>query len=198
MGNELLYIFTCPGSANEEQRAKAASIQRSSYDELRYRAPMEIPAEAGFCINEGLIMKSNPNREEYLAVIRLPDYPDVIIALESYVTNNPGDFSNRQKMPVDLSIAYHLSTKTLKNRSRSIGEANGREYLTRLRSKKNGKAIYDFEWKSYGIKGSLNYPYMRLTLRTEEGAAHSSFANDKDALRLWENILNSLRLRLGN
>lgn len=194
---QTLYIFIGPGSANEEQRAKAASIQRSSYDELRYRAPMEIPTEPGFCINEGLIMTSSPNREEYLAVMRLPDYPEVIVVLESYVTNNPGDFSNRQKMPVGISIAYHFSTKTLKNRSRSIGVANGRERLTRRRSKKNGKVIYNFEWKSYGIKGSLKYPYMRLTLRTEEASVQASLANDKEALSLWENILSSLRLRPG-
>src|SRR5690606_14676673 len=76
--HQTLYIFAGPGSAGEEQRAHAASVQRSSYDELRYRAPMEIPTEAGFCINEGLIMTSSPNREEYTAVMRLPDYPDVI------------------------------------------------------------------------------------------------------------------------
>lgn len=193
--HQALYIFTGRGSADEEQRSKAAKVQRSSYGELRYRAPMEIPTEAGFCINEGLIMTSTPNREEYTAVMRLPEYPDVVVALESYVTNNPGDFSNRRAMPFGLSVANYFHTKTLRNRSHSIGKAKGQEYLTRSRMKKNGKLIYHFEWKTYGIKGSLNHPYMRLTLRTEDGSAHPSFTNDKEAFKLWEHILNSLRLR---
>jgi len=189
-----LYIFTARGNADGEQRIKAAEVQRSSYGELRYRAPMDIPIEEGFCINEGLITTSTPNREEYTAVMRFAEYPDVVVVLESYVTNNPGDFSNRPS-PFGLSVANYFHTKTLKNRSRTIGEAKGRERLTRSRMKKNGKAIYDFEWKTYGIAGSMEYPYMRLSLRTEDGSVHSSFSNDKDALNLWEQILNSLRLR---
>lgn len=189
-----LYIFTARGNADEEQRMSAAKVQRSSYGELRYRAPMEIPTEPGFSINEGLIMTSEPNREEYTAVMRFAEYPDVVVVLESYVTNNSSDFSNRAS-PFALSVANYFHTKTLKNRSRSIGEAKGREHLARSRMKKNGKTIYDFEWKTYGRAGSMEYPYMRLSLRTEDGSVHSSFTNDKDVLNLWEQILNSLRLR---
>ncbi len=192
--HQTLYIFTARGNATQESRMKAAKVQRNSYDELRYLAPMEIPTEPGFCINEGLIMTNKPNREEYTAVMRFAGYPDVTVVLESYVTNNPGDFSNRA-LPFGLSVANYFHTKTLKNRNRTIGEAKGRERLTRSRMKKNGKAIYDFEWKTYGVAGSMEYPYMRLSLRTEDGSVHSSFSNDKDALNLWEQILNSLRLR---
>src|SRR5690606_35685648 len=115
--HQALYVFTGRGSVDKERRNKAAKVQRSSYGELRYRAPMEIPTEVGFCINEGLIMTSTPNREEYTAVMRIPEYPDVVIALESYVTNNPGDFSNRGAIPLGLSVANLFHTKMLKNRS---------------------------------------------------------------------------------
>jgi len=192
--HQALYIFTGRGNADEEQRNKAAKVQRNSYGELRYRAPMEIPTEPGFCINEGLIMTSEPNREEYTAVMRLAEYPDVVVVLESYVTNNPDDFSDRAT-PFGLSAANFFHTKTLKNRNRSIGKAKGRERLTRSRMKKNGKTIYDFEWKTYGIAGSMEYPYMRLTLRTENGSSTPSLTGDKQALQLWESLLTSLRLR---
>jgi len=191
---QTLYVFTGPGNANQESRIKAAKVQRSSYGELRYRAPMEIPTEPGFCINEGLIMTNKTNREEYTAVMRFPEYPDVVVALESYVTNNPGDFSDRAT-PFGLSSANYFHTKTLKNRSRSIGEAKGREYLRRSRMKKGGKTIYDFEWKTYGIKGSMEYPYMRLSMRTEDGPGAPSLTGNRQALKLWESILTSLRLR---
>ena len=192
--HKALYIFTGRGNADEEQRNKAAKVQRSSHGELRYRAPMEIRAEPGFCINEGLIMTSKPNREEYTAVMRLAEYPDVVVVLESYVTNNPGDFSERTT-PFGLSAANFFHTKTLKNRSRSIGKAKGRERLTRSHMKKNGKTIYDFEWKTYGRAGSMEYPYMRLTLHTEVGSGTPSLTGDKQALQLWESLLTSLRLR---
>jgi len=192
--HQALYIFTGRGSADEEQRNKAAKVQRNSHGELRYRAPMEIPTEPGFCINEGLIMTSKPNREEYTAVMRLAEYPDVVIVLESYVTNNRSDFSDRET-PFGLSAANFFHTKTLKNRNRSIGKAKGRERLTRSRMKKNGKTIYDFEWKTYGIAGSMEYPYMRLTLRTDDGPGTPSLTGDKQALQLWESLLTNLRLR---
>lgn len=195
--HQALYIFTGRGTANEEQRTNAASTQRTSYDELRYRAPMKIPHEAGFCIHEGIIMTDRPNQEEYTAVIRMPDYPGVVVTLESFVTNNPGDFSNRETIPFRLSLAYYIRTKTLRNRSRSIGEAHGREYLIRSRSKENGHNIYQFEWKTGGIKGSIYYPDMRLTLRTENelNPDMKGFSGDREAIKLWESILNSLRIR---
>src|SRR5690606_30473720 len=103
--HQALYIFTGRGNADEVQRNKAAEVQRSSLAELRYRAPEEIPTEAGFCIDEGLIMTSTPNREEYTAVLRIPAYPDVVMVLESYVTNNPGDFSHQKALPFEFSAA---------------------------------------------------------------------------------------------
>lgn len=115
--HQALYVFTGRGNADEEQRNKAAKVQGSSYGALRYRAPMEMPTEVGFCINEGLIRTSTANREEYTAVMRIPEYPEVVVVLESYVTNNPGDFSNRGVVPIGLSVANHFRTKTLKTRA---------------------------------------------------------------------------------
>jgi|SRR5690554_1452066 len=194
--HQVLYLFSGLGTAGENQRKSAAAIQRSSRNELRYRAPTEVPSECGFCINEGLILTSSPNREEYTAVMRLPQYPDVVLELESYVTNNPGDSSNQQKTPLSLKIGNYFQIKTLRNRKRDIGEAKGKEHLTRSRYKENGKYHYQFEWKTQGIKGSINYPYMRFTLRTMDGSEENYFfSSDKDVLELWESILNSLRLR---
>lgn len=194
--HQVLYIFSGLGTADENQRNRAASIQRSSRGELRYRTQMEIPKEAGFCINEGLIMTSNLNQEEYTAVMRLPNQSDVVIYLESYVTNNPGDFSNQQTTPLHLEIDNYFQIKTLRNRKRDIDGAKGREYLTRSRYKQNGKYHYQFEWKTQGKKGAINYPYMRFTLRTvDDTKANYLFSSDEDALEFWESILSSLRLR---
>lgn len=189
---QVLYVFSGRGTAGEEQRKKASAVQRSSYAELRYRAPMEVPIETGFCINEGLIKTDKPNREAYTAVVRLSGHPDVVIALESHVTSRPSDISQQPAIPFSLSVSHYMQTKILRKRPRKVGEAQGQEYLTRSRQK-NGKRHYHFEWKTYGIKNSLYYPYMRLTLQTEE--SDHSISNDKEALRLWENILRSLRLR---
>lgn len=195
--HQVLYIFSGLGTADENQRNRAASIQRSSRGELRYRTQMEIPKEAGFCINEGLIMTNTPNREEYTAVMRLPQYPDVVLELESYVTDSPGAFSNRA-LPFELSVADYFRTKTLRNRKRDIGEAKGKERLTRNRYKENGKYYYQFEWKTQGLKGSILYPYMRFSLRTIEGSrSNYTLSTDRNALKLWDTILSSLRLRSG-
>lgn len=196
--HQVLYIFSGLGTADENQRKSATAAQRSSRGELRYRAPAEVPSECGFCINEGLIMTSSPNREEYTAVMRLPQYPDVVLELESYVTNSPGDFSNQQAIPFGLSIANYFQTKTLRNRKRDIAGAKGSEHLTRSRYKENGKYHYQFEWKTQGIKSSINYPYMRFTLRTVDGSEENCFfSSDKDVLELWESILSSLLLQPG-
>lgn len=195
--HQVLYLFSGLGTAGENQRNRAAAIQRSSRNELRYRAPTEVPSECGFCINEGLILTSSPNREEYTAVMRLPQYPDVVLELESYVTDSPGAFSNRA-LPFELSVADYFRTKTLRNRKRDIGEAKGKERLTRNRYKENGKYYYQFEWKTQGLKGSILYPYMRFSLRTIEGSrSNYTLSTDRNALKLWDTILSSLRLRSG-
>src|SRR5699024_12852068 len=54
--HQVLYIFSGLGTADENQRNRAASILRGSRGELRYRIHMVIANDAEFCIDDGLIM----------------------------------------------------------------------------------------------------------------------------------------------
>ena len=50
-----------------------------------------------------------------------------------------------------------------------------------------------------GKPGSLEHPFMRITLRNSvsDEPSEPTFTNDKEALKLWDQILNSLRIRPG-
>ena len=192
-----VYVFVSKGNATEEDRATAAEIQREYGGLLRYRKKFEIPLAEGFCIDEGLVMTSQLNREEVLAVISLPEKLDVTLVFESHVTRNPGIGSNRR--PFLLRVLYFTAVKTLRNRRRKIGPLKGRERLTRSRGWRQHKRAYTFEWKTPGKADDLAFPYMRVMLRHDvsDESGESSFSSDREALRLWDQLLNSLHIRPG-
>ena len=136
--HQSVYTFISQGNATKEARAIAAKNQRELSQYLQYRGEFEIPLEDGFCIDEGLIQMSEPNREEVLAVISIPDKPDLIIAFETHVTLNPGNSSGR--IPFVLKALHFTAIKTLRNRKRKIGSIKGRERLTRHRKWDEKKA----------------------------------------------------------
>ena len=194
--NKTVYIYKSKGNADEKSKAIAIENQKDFSKQLRYRETFEIPSEDGFCINNGIVRTNDLSTEEVLAVIKLPNYPDINIAFESYVTGNT--FDGFAKLPFSMGLLYSISVKTLRSGKYNIGPLKGQEKLLRYRGLNNKNRKYEFEWKTMGKEHNIKYPFMRLTLRLDNSKLEQPINIDEDKLiEIWDGILSSIRLRTG-
>lgn len=196
---KVLYVFTGQGTAHPDSRRKAAESQRRYAEKIRYRKPLEIPEEHGFCIDEGLVMDSGMNKEEMNVGFFFSDYPHVNMYVMSFTTKedmSPTPSGGRQFVRLNRE-------KVLHNGKRKWGTMTAKEVLYKY--KDGGQWFYEFEIKMPSKGGALDYPFMSIKLETgsyertdEKGRRNvSPFSNDQEAIQLWDNIVGSLRLRRG-
>lgn len=192
-----LYVFVSKGNANEESKKRSAASQRVLGSRLRYRSPLEIPKDDGFCICEGLITGSGINKEEMAVGFFLPVQPYISLSVTSFVT--------RYDMPINTKESSAVSglpgSKILRNTSRKWGDLKTHEIL--LKYKDDGAQFYEFDLKVPAKGSSLEYPYMAISLhagtyeKTEDGKPINIFQHDEQAIQLWDAIVGSIRLRPG-
>lgn len=196
----VMHVFAGETSVklDHQTRAYFSSLAQT----VRLRSEGEIPAEAGFCIDSGLVMRSALNQEEVTTTIRVPDRPGVTLTYQSHVTGKPDAelLSRVSRVPPGYEGAV-ASMKTLRRGPREIGPIPGQELL--VRSDAGSKRGYEFLWESQGQRGSIEHPFLSLRLTTtDESDANGEildapFSDDAEALEFWDAILASLRLRPG-
>ncbi len=92
-----------------------------------------------------------------------------------------------------------LGIETLRKRERG-GAVPADEYL--VASTDKGQRLYTFAWEAQGKDGSITEPNISAALGVLERSPDSSgklpalpFKSDKEALALWDTIIDSVRLR---
>ena len=190
------------GETSPEYFDKGVQYFTSLAQTLRYRNPTEIPVEAGFCIDSGLVMRSVLNKEEVSAAIRITGRPALTLDYMAYVTGKPDkELLRRVSSTPDAYEGTRAAMKTLRRGSRNIGPVKGQELL--VRGEAGGKHSYEFLWESQGEKASIEHPFLSLRMSTTDESdkdgeiMDAPFENDAEALAFWDSIVGSLRLRPG-
>lgn len=190
------------GKSDEEYQRENRQYTVDLANSIRTRAQGEIPTEAGFCINYGILLGSDLNQEEAAASMRISGLPGLTFAYMSYVTGEPDKPLLRRVSGTPPGYeGTSAGIKTLRRGDRKIGAINGQELL--VRGNAGGKKSYEFLWESQGQEDSIEHPFLSLRMTTtdetdEKGEIMDApFANDAEALALWDSILGSLRLRPG-
>jgi len=167
--------------------------------EWREIKPGEIPEGIGYVAGEMILADTDYNRESWTLSIQLAGKPDVDFHMSAYVVGKP-DVSLRERaggiVAGMLGMAAGLSR--LRNRERPIGPIWGEEIL--VAGTQNGKRGYGFKWESPGKARSLAEPNLNIALEVGESAYKTnaqSFANDDEALEIWDAVVDSIRLRPG-
>ena len=196
---EVLFLQTDESDASS--RTRNIEIAKSIAADYRYRASDEIPSGVGFCINSGLIADKHLNTEEVKAAFHFKQYPSVSVYLNSYVTGNPdSDLLDRLGgLPASLAQAAAGMT-SLRRGNHNLGPVKGQELL--VRASADGKRSYEFLWESQGRANSIEFPFMSLKLTTTAETNNGKiidapFKTDEEALKFWDAILQTIRLRPG-
>lgn len=161
--------------------------------------PGEIPEGIGFVVGNAILADDFLNRESWTLSIQLAGKPDVDFHMSAYVVGKP-DVSLRERaggiVAGMLGMAAGLSR--LRNRERPIGPIWAEEIL--VAGTQNGKRGYGFKWEAPGKARSLAEPNLNIALEVGESAYKTnaqSFANDDEALEIWDAVVDSIRLRPG-
>jgi Tle cognate immunity protein 4 C-terminal domain len=153
----------------------------------------------GFVVRNAVLADKLFNSESWSLAIRLPGKEDVSFSVSAFALRQP-DKSLRQRAGGVLAGMLGLATglNQLRNRERTVNDIWGEEIL--VAGNQNGKRHYGFKWESPGQASSLAEPNLNVQLQVGESAFKTnaqSFANDEDALALWDAVVSSIRLRPG-
>lgn len=207
---ELTFILS--GSLKGETEEAAAARQVIRAKSLRLRAPDEIPAEPGYCIEHGFMAGTSYKDQEMVNVgIVIPSLPDVSFSVSSnknaYGDYTPEEFEKIQRPKLSLLArikeaqddqGIHYPNRTvLREGKRNVHHWRGEESLIR---RKDG--THDFEWALVGTPRDVANPSefsAQMFTKVEHntvGAAKSASLSDDEAVALWDKLLSGLKFRV--
>jgi hypothetical protein len=164
---------------------------------IRLLKPDEIPREHGFCFDRSILV-DHPRPELFGNVIASAiwiDHPDVHFRFTTFGNGPETDPPLLERLK---KVNQYSGAQVLRSGRRDLlnGEM-GEEHLERV-TEDNGTEGHLFIWEAQGLPNAqYEHPQMRLDMSTGNGkhGPENASLSDEDALKLWDAILNSIRLR---
>ncbi|MFC5473312.1 T6SS immunity protein Tli4 family protein [Paraherbaspirillum soli] len=176
-------------------------VQRDLLPHLRVRQPDEIPSEPGFCFENGFVADDASHTQDEDAAIdfRFARWPDLAITVITSTVSKAGEESLLQR--VDSHPAPAALAGKIKTLRRGVHQANGRqgeEILELMPADGSFEQQHSFMWEAAGTKDHVLSPDLVVQFASGtplNGQARRSALSDDDAIKLFDSIVNSIRLR---
>ena len=171
---------------------------------LRPLSADEIPAEPGYCMemDEGrafIVGAPLPTQHEATEIqFGLKHHPDVKFRLAMYPNGDKLDESllvRAKKADAEMSATFMQGVTTLRNGPRTVNALPGEEIVEGVRE--GFVRTQSMRWETLGKIRDPLYPMINLEGKTGyKGYKHTdSSLSDAQLLKLWDRIVNSIRLR---
>ncbi len=192
--------FLIADKAGATKQEIAVNAMRDYLPRLRPRADTEIPSDPGYCFQGGFIANERWKNEEVNISFRLPQHPDATLLVWFYtLAAARRDKPLLERVSGAAGILGRLMTHVhvLRQGDREIGGFKGQEYLT-AGPNSGGLPAQMFKWETEG-EGTLRAPAMRIELQTgrrdDDGNPRATSLSNEEALKLWDSIVSTLRVR---
>ncbi|WP_175718508.1 T6SS immunity protein Tli4 family protein [Burkholderia anthina] len=207
---EILYLFDTyfqvgskymlySGEVSPDRKTVALATRQKLSGEWHEIPSGVSPEGMGFVAGDAILVAKRFNLESWELNIRLPDKPDVWFRLTAYAQERVGlGLRARAGGVLPALLGTVAGVGQLRNRVRPVGPIEADEIL--VTGTQDGKRTYGFKWEAPGKAYSLAEPNLNASLRVGESAYltnKESFANDGEALELWDGVVDSIRLRPG-
>lgn len=187
-----------PGMSSRQDYA--VSQMKKLLANLRTRQDDDIPTDPGYCFEGGFIANPDWENEEAGIDIDIAGHPDAFVSVWFYpLAMSEHDRPLLDRMSSGLQTLGHLATavRTLRKGERQVGPYQGQEFLVTTPNSGGGRS-HSFIWETEG-QGSLDTPAIKIELTTghhdKNSNAQPTRMTDAQALQLWDEVLNSFRLR---
>jgi len=167
---------------------------------LRPRSDGEIPSEPGYCFEGGFISSPKWGNEEAGIDIDIAGHPDAFISVWFYpLAMSKHDRPLLERMSGVLQSLGRLATsvRVLRSGDRQVGPYRGQEHLATAPNS-GGMRGHSFIWETEG-QGTFETPALKIELTTghrdKDGNPQKTKLTDEQAMKLWDEVLNSFRVR---
>lgn len=178
-------------------------VQTQLLPSLRFRRIDEIPQEPGFCIRDGFIPDNGGTYhfEEARMQINFKEWPDVWVSFYSQTVQKGGEQTLLQRVDshpftgIYATLAAQITK--LRRGAHDVNGFKGEEVLD-LMPTDDGFKQHSFRWEVPGKVKDVFSPSIVLEFRSGtplEGKPRRPTLTDDQAIKLYDAIVNSIRLR---
>ncbi|WP_232231875.1 T6SS immunity protein Tli4 family protein [Burkholderia sp. WSM2230] len=201
-------LFTLKTQDMEQSTFQAKVLPRVKerlLPNLRARNRDDIPSQPGFCLKNGFIADDGktPQYEEAGISFKFPQWPGVLVSVNSSTVTKLGEpklLERMAKAPIpDAYRSLMSSIHNLRKGTRVAAGREGEEVLSTVPTD-GGYRVHQFQWEAQGSK--INDPLdPTLTVEFESGMTRIDGQparpklTDEEAVRLFDAVVNSIRLR---
>ena len=188
------------GHVGQDRKSSALKLRDELSQEWRELKPREIPEGLGFVAGEVILVDKDFNLEDWSLSVRFAGKPEVNFIMYGIARRNvkPG-LRQRAGGATGFLAGVLAGRSTLRSRAHPVGPIEADEIL--MAATQSGRRSYGFKWEAPGKASSLAEPYLIADLtdgiQDPEAAGPTSFKDDDEALALWDEIIDSIRLRPG-
>jgi hypothetical protein len=192
--------FLFKDDVDDDKQEFGINRMREALSRLRPRDENEIPTDPGYCFPGGFIANPRWRNEEASLDIDIAGHPDAFLSVSIYpLASRKHDKPLLERMGGMTQLLGNLATSVhvLRKGDRQLGPYPGQEHLASAPSS-GGMRGHAFVWETQG-DGTLDTPAIKIELTTgyqdDKGNPQKTTLTDKEAMKLWDDILNSFRLR---
>lgn len=188
------------GGVSSKKRELILNLHAELAEEWRELKPGEIPEGIGFVAGEVMMVDKLFNLEDWRLSVKFAGKPRVNFVMYGFAQRvvEPG-LRERAGGATGFLASVLSGQSTLRNRARPVGPIAADEIL--MATTQNGRRNYGFKWEAPGKANSLAEPNLIAELldgiQDPEAGGPSSFKDDDETLVLWDEIIDSIRLRPG-
>ena len=197
------HVFSLKSYADDDRVGKALENSNRTLSELRYRDPKEIPTEPGFCIERGFFAgePAMPHYERAEVSFRLREHPDVVVNASTWMVMKEDregllDRIDRKKGDTALIDLFNR-IKVLRRGQHPVASMAAEEYLQSIPVGETF-STHMFRWETTGKYHDLYAPEIIVEFRTgktKDFEERPPTLSDKQAIELFDSIVNSIRVR---
>ncbi|WP_172682486.1 T6SS immunity protein Tli4 family protein [Cupriavidus sp. HPC(L)] len=196
-------VFRYSGDVSQDRESIALRNTESLAKKIRSRADGEIPQQPGFCIEKGLVVGKEYQAESFSIGVEFPEHPNARVTIDAGTGAEQDRLLDRaDKFLVGSIVGPALGLTVLRKGRRPVGSIEAQEYATAASDK--GQRVYAFAWEAQGSDRSLSQQNIAVHLQVLEQSVvtprtpyQPAFQSDKQAIQLWDAIIDSIRLRPG-
>lgn len=189
-----------PATGTMSRQDYTIERMRKILSSLRKRSTYEIPTEPGYCFEDGFIANPEWEMEEAGIDITIAGHPDAFVSVWFYpLARSAHSKPLLDRMGGVLQTLGQMATSVhvLRKGERQVGPYRGQEFLASAPSSR-GMRGHKFIWETEG-DGTLDTPALKIELTTgyrdKKGNPQQTRLTDEQAIKLWDDVLNSFRLR---
>ncbi|WP_237741894.1 T6SS immunity protein Tli4 family protein [Herbaspirillum rubrisubalbicans] len=189
-----------PATGTRSYQDNTVERVRKILSSLHKRSTHEIPTEPGYCFEDGFIANPKWEMEEAGIDIDIAGHPDAFVSVWFYplaMRAHSQPLLDRMGGVLQMLGRMATSVHVLRRGDRQVGPYKGQEFLVSAPNS-GGMRGHSFIWETEG-EGTLDTPALKIELttghRAKDGNPQKTRLTDEQAMKLWDDVLNSFRLR---